>query len=98
MWDEIINLALSNGIWAVLFLGLLIFQLKDSRKREVKYQNTISSLNRSLGVVNSIKEDVDEMKQDVKDISRRLKPKLVSRKVSKVEEETQKKSIMEVCK
>ena len=97
MWDEIINLALSNGIWAVLFLGLLIFQLKDSHKRETKYQNTISNLNKSLGVVNSIKEDVDEMKQDVKDISRRVKPKLVSRKVAKVEE-TQKKSIMEVCK
>ena len=23
MWEEIFNLALSNGLWAVLFLGLL---------------------------------------------------------------------------
>lgn len=75
MWDKILNMAISNGIWAVLFLGLLVFQLKDSRRREAKYQETIAGLNKSLGVVNSIKEDVDEVKKDIKDLNKRIKPK-----------------------
>lgn len=95
MWDEVFKMALSNGIWAVLFLGLLIFQLKDSHKREAKYQDTISHLNKSLGIVSSIKEDVDEMKKDVKEISKRVKPKLVSQKKNKVEK-GQEKTVVEV--
>ncbi|MBQ3047950.1 MAG: bacteriocin, partial [Clostridia bacterium] len=39
MWKEILELALTNGIWSALFVGLLIFQLKDSAKREKKYQD-----------------------------------------------------------
>ena len=34
MWEEITNLAIQNGLFAVLFLGLLIYLLKDSSKRE----------------------------------------------------------------
>lgn len=75
MWDKIINMAISNGIWAVLFLGLLIFQLRDSHRREEKYQETIASLNKSLGVVNSIKEDVEDVKKDIKDLNKKMKPK-----------------------
>ncbi|MDD4211219.1 MAG: BhlA/UviB family holin-like peptide [Clostridia bacterium] len=62
MWEEIFNLAISNGIWSALFVGLLIFQLKDSGKRERKYQETIKELSEHLGVVNDIKEEVQEMK------------------------------------
>jgi NO-binding membrane sensor protein with MHYT domain len=62
MWEQIFNMALSNGIWATLFVGLLVFQLKDSGKREKKYQDTIKELSLHLGVVNDIKEEVQEMK------------------------------------
>ncbi len=86
MWDKILNLAISNGIWAVLFMGLLIFQLKDSRKRESKYQDTIANLNKSLGVVNSIKEDVDEIKDDVKELTKSMKPKVTKMKEKPVVE------------
>ncbi len=65
MWEEIFNLALSNGIWSAMFLGLLIFQLKDSSKREKKYQETISKLNEHLGAVSDIKEEVKEIRQAV---------------------------------
>ena len=63
MWEEIFNLALQNGLWAVLFLGLLIYVLKDSRKRETKYQDTIKDLTKNLGIVQIIKNEVEEIKQ-----------------------------------
>ena len=63
MWEEIFNLALSNGLWSAMFLGLLIFQLKDSAKREKKYQDTISKLNEHLNAVGEIKEEVKEIRQ-----------------------------------
>ena len=72
MWEEILNLALNNGLWAVLFLGLLIYQLRDSRTREQKYQETIYELNKTLNKVNVIDENVsmladgfDEVKENI---------------------------------
>ena len=65
MWEEVFNLAIGNGIWATLFVGLLVFQLKDSGRREKKYQKTIEELSKHLGVVKDIKEEVQEIKQVV---------------------------------
>ena len=62
MWEQILNLAISNGLFAVLFMGLLVYQLKDSRSREKKYQDTIERLGKSLEIVKSVKEDVEEIK------------------------------------
>ena len=58
MWEEIVKLAMSNGLWAVLFLGLLVYQLKDSKLREQKYQDTITILGEKLQVVEEIKRDI----------------------------------------
>lgn len=63
MWNEILQLAIKNGLWAVLFSALLIFVLNDSRKREEEYQKTIKDLTNHLGVVNDIKKEVEEVKQ-----------------------------------
>ena len=63
MWEQIINLAISNGLFAVLFLGLLIYQLKDSRSREKRYQETIARLGTALDIVHSVKSDVEEIKE-----------------------------------
>lgn len=65
MWEKIFNLAISNGIWAILFLILLFFQLKDSKEREIKYQKTIESLGKSLEIINDVKEDVDFIKEEI---------------------------------
>lgn len=65
MWEKIFNLAISNGIWAVLFLVLLFFQLKDSKEREIKYQKTIESLGNSLEIINDVKEDVEIIKEEI---------------------------------
>ena len=65
MWEKIFNLAISNGIWAVLFLVLLFFQLKDSKERETKYQKTIENLGKSLEIINDVKEDVEIIKEEI---------------------------------
>lgn len=68
MWEEIFNLAVNNGIWAVLFLALLVYQLKDSRTREEKYQKTIVGLSESLKVVHDISLMVKDTKQKVEKV------------------------------
>ena len=75
MWDYIFNIAISNGIFAGLFVALLIYELKDSRKREAKYQNTIDNLSNKLNTVDEIKQDVTEIKECLKKTPRRKNEK-----------------------
>lgn len=73
MWEEIFNLALNNGLWAVLFLALLIYQLKDSKTREQKYQKTISELSETLLKVEEIDENVFKLSENISDIDLSIK-------------------------
>ena len=68
MWEEIFNLAISNGIFAVLFLLLLIYVLRDSNAREKKYQNTIEKLSNSFSEMTILKDKVVDISNDVEDI------------------------------
>lgn len=68
MWNEVFSSAITNGIFATLFVALLIYELKDSRKRETKYQNTIESLSTKLNTVDEIKQDVSEIKEQINKI------------------------------
>ena len=61
IFEEIMGLAVSNGLFAVLFVFLLFYSLKDSKKREAKYQDTIEKLNKNL-VCFKIKEKKNEEK------------------------------------
>ena len=63
MWQDIINIIISNGIFAILFVSLLFIQIKDSKKREEKYQEAIKKLSHHLDVVEDISKDVKEMKK-----------------------------------
>ena len=63
MWQDIINIIISNGIFAILFVSLLFIQIKDSKKREEKYQEARKKLSHHLDVVEDISEDVKEMKK-----------------------------------
>ena len=54
MWEEIFKLAVSNGIFAVMFLGLLIYQLKDSGRREKKYQDTLEKLSNGYNHLSNV--------------------------------------------
>jgi len=61
MYEEIIQLAIKNGLWAVLFIVLFFYILRDAARREKKYQNTIEKLNEHLKTVNDIKKEVGEI-------------------------------------
>lgn len=60
MWEEILKVALGNGLWAVLFCVLLMYQLRDGRSRESKYRDMISALVDRLGVLDEVRQTVNE--------------------------------------
>ena len=84
MFAEVFDLAVSNGLWAALFVALFIYVLKDTSNREKKYQITISSLSSHLGVVNEIKDNIDEID---------LKIKSKVKKGTKIDEQTKEQTI-----
>lgn len=65
MWDSILETAISNGLFASLFVALFIYMIKDGSKREKRYQETISDLTTRLSVVKELDENVVKMQQDV---------------------------------
>ena len=58
MWSDVFNIAITNGIFACLFVALLVYTLK-----ETKYQNIIDKLSNKLNTVDEIKQDVSEIKK-----------------------------------
>ena len=64
MWQQIFDMAISNGLWAVLFLCMLVYTLKDANKREQKYRATIDGLLGRLEVVEQIREDTAAIRGD----------------------------------
>lgn len=67
LWKEIISIVISNGVFAVLFVWLFFFQIKDSSKREEKYQQTIENLTKSLQSIEDIKHEIVDIKEFLKD-------------------------------
>ncbi len=63
IWQEIVSVIVSNGVFAILFVALFFYQLKDSKKREEKYQKTIDTLTVHIGTIEKIKDDVEELKE-----------------------------------
>mgnify|MGYP004489033035 CR=1 FL=1 len=89
MWNDVFQLAVKNGLWAVLFSALLIFVLKDSNRRENEYQQTIKDLTTHLGIVKDIKKQVEE----VKDMVLKKSSKTNSKKSKIAKEETYEKKV-----
>ncbi len=67
--EEITSMVVANGLWAVLFCGLLVYELRDSRKRESRYTLTIGKLTDRLGTLAEVKSDTGDIKTDIKRIS-----------------------------
>lgn len=63
MWETIWETAINSGIWAMLFVGLFITQMKDSKAREEKYQKLVDSLAEKLKIVEEIHSDIGEIKE-----------------------------------
>ena len=89
MWDKILELAIGDGLWALLFCVLLIYELKDSRARENKYQDTITSLTKDLEYIKDIDEGIENMNNAVKEymetLAKEEPPKQMSKSRKKVE-------------
>lgn len=62
IWSMILSLVSESGVWAMLFLALLIVLIKSNNARESKYQTIIEKLGNSLKKVEEIKEDVEDLK------------------------------------
>jgi len=60
--EEILKLIVNYGLTTVLFIFLFFYNLRDSKEREIKYQDVISSLTEKFGVIEEVKKDVEEIK------------------------------------
>ena len=63
---EVLKMAASQGFFAVLFVVLLFYVLRENAKREEKYQSTINILAEKFDVVDDIRKDVVEIKENIK--------------------------------
>ena len=86
MWEQIVEAMAANGVWALLFLGLLVYQLKDSKKREEKYTATINSLTEGLSALEGIKQDIKSI-IDTIDSTVRVGQTLFGKKKAAIEEQ-----------
>lgn len=65
MESEILQAALTQGIWATLAVGLILYNLKSQEKRdekqnerEINYQSIILKLSDQLNIVNELKDEI----------------------------------------
>lgn len=68
MLEEAIDLAVSNGIWAVLFVCLLAYLLKDSNKREKRYCALINDLSLKFCILKKVDKQLKVVSLDVAEI------------------------------
>ena len=54
---------IQQGPFALLFVSLLVYVMRDSKAREKKYQETIDKLVDKLSVVDAIKGDIEDLKK-----------------------------------
>ena len=52
----------TQGPWALLFVVLLFWVLKENAKREANYQEIIQELSEKFDIVETIRDDVKEIK------------------------------------
>lgn len=62
METEIIKMACSQGLFAVLFVALLFYVLKHNEKREERLMTCLEKLTVDVG---EIKSDVEDLKEKV---------------------------------
>lgn len=62
MEQSILKLIISQGVFAVLFVYLLFYVLKENSRRETNYQNIVNKLSSSLP---SIEEKLDDISKNI---------------------------------
>ena len=72
METTVMNVAVSQGIWAVLAVFLLIYIVKSNEQRDTKqeereknYQTVIESLTEKFQILNQVQSDLKEIKDNI---------------------------------
>lgn len=72
METTVMNVAVSQGIWAVLAVFLLIYIVKSNEQRDTKqeereknYQTVIESLTEKFQILNPVQSDLKEIKDNL---------------------------------
>lgn len=65
MMEEVIKLACTNGLWAVLFVVLLIYQIRTSMLREQKYQALLEKLANNVAIIKNVDKNVRSVAKNV---------------------------------
>lgn len=72
METTVMNVAVSQGIWAVLAVFLLIYIVKSNEQRDTKqeereknYQTMIESLTEKFQILNQVQSDLKEIKDNL---------------------------------
>lgn len=63
--DELLRAAIGQGLGYGMFVCLLLYVLKTTGDREKNYQSTIDKLADKFGVVEDIKQDVEDIKSRI---------------------------------
>lgn len=63
--DELMQVAIGQGLGYALFVFLLIYVLKTTGEREKRYQDLLDALAEKFNVVENIEEDVKEIKNKI---------------------------------
>ena len=65
MDNEILLMVAKSGVFAVLFVILLFYVLRDSRNREQNYQKVVNVLTKERGAVMNIEDDIKDIKNTI---------------------------------
>ena len=72
METTVMNVAVSQGIWAVLAVFLLIYIVKSNEQRDTKqeereknYQTVIERLTEKFQILNQVQSDLKEIKDNL---------------------------------
>lgn len=70
MEQEVVKMAVSQGLWAVLFVVLLFYVLKENAKREERLLTCLDILGKQY---ENLSRDIGEVKDDVKELKGRAR-------------------------
>lgn len=72
MESEIMKMAMSQGIWAVLSIFLIIYILKVQEKRDMKqeereknYIKLLNELTKKMDIINKIDNNIEKIKDKI---------------------------------
>ena len=94
MEQTLINEAVKSGMWALLFVALLIYTIRENRARENEYRATIRGLSDDIKntacdsnrVIKEISGDVDILEGKIHKVSEKVDG--IDRKIDHLNEKT----------